>query len=221
MTFTPFSPLSLKSFAVNFQYQVLSQVSDDLLLPSLHFVRCQVQAWARPRRLLLHEYQLLQFLLQYTVLHNDYFFHLAFISSSSVKMFPFSSKAQASRHISLGVGFLVSDLMCLNMSLVFANFTIFSWQQTTVDRTSLYARVCRMIGCSEIGKSTSWSLPNQDEVPVEVIPGSACHRSSQGKVCPQHNYEEAGNIIVQQAIRIAANEKRYVRVLVDDTDVYS
>ena len=44
--------------------------------------------------------------------------------------------------------------------------------------------------------------------------------SCQGKVCPQHNYEEAGNIIVQQAIRIAANEKRYVRVLVDDTDVY-
>ena len=70
ITFTPSSPLSLKSFAGNFQYQVLSQVSDDLLLPSLHFVRCQVQAWARPRRLLLHEYQLLQFLLQYTVLHN-------------------------------------------------------------------------------------------------------------------------------------------------------
>ena len=44
----------LKSFAGMFLYQVLSQVSDYLLLPSLHFVRCQVQAWARPRRSLLH-----------------------------------------------------------------------------------------------------------------------------------------------------------------------
>ena len=44
--------------------------------------------------------------------------------------------------------------------------------------------------------------------------------SCQGKVCPQHSYEEAGNIKVQQAIWIYANEKMYVRVLVDDTDVY-
>lgn len=44
--------------------------------------------------------------------------------------------------------------------------------------------------------------------------------SCQGKVCPQHSYDEAGNIKVQQAIWIDANEKMYVRVLVDDTDVY-
>eukprot|EP00057_Strongylocentrotus_purpuratus_P023015 XP_011677489.1 PREDICTED: proteoglycan 4-like [Strongylocentrotus purpuratus] len=44
--------------------------------------------------------------------------------------------------------------------------------------------------------------------------------SCQGKVCPQHSYDEAGNIKEQQAIGIDAYEKMYVRVLVDDTDVY-
>ena len=47
-------------------------------------------------------------------------------------------------------------------------------------------------------------ITGQDEVPVEVIRGS--------DVMPRKDlsttYEEAGNIIVHQAIRIAANEKR-------------
>ena len=52
-------------------------------------------------------------------------------------------------------------------------------------------------------------ITGQDEVSVEVIPGS--------DVMPREDlsitHEEADNIIVQQAIQIAANEKRYVRVL--------
>ena len=52
-------------------------------------------------------------------------------------------------------------------------------------------------------------ITGQDEVSVEVIPGS--------DVMPREDLsitdEEADNIIVQQAIQIAANEKRYVRVL--------
>ena len=65
--------------------------------------------------------------LQYTVLHN--------ITSSTLLLYLHPllkcSHFYPSRHISLGVGFLVSDLMCLNISLVLLTSLSFSLLVTT------------------------------------------------------------------------------------------
>ena len=84
------------------------------------------------------------------------------------------------------------------------------WQQTTVDRHHI--PVCVILQNDEVFRNRQKHklvITGQDEVSVEVIPGS--------DVMPREDlsitHEEADNIIVQQAIQIAANEKRYVRVL--------
>lgn len=60
-------------------------------------------------------------------------------------------------------------------------------------------------------------ITGQDKTPVEIsVGGVIIHRHD---IVTTH--EEADNIIVQQAIRVARDEQRPVTVLADDTDVYT
>jgi hypothetical protein len=59
-------------------------------------------------------------------------------------------------------------------------------------------------------------ITGQDKTPVDIGYGGVI--TQRNDIATTH--EEADNIIVQQAIRVAVNEQKCVTVLADDTDVY-
>ena len=59
-------------------------------------------------------------------------------------------------------------------------------------------------------------ITGQEETPVEISCGGVVIQRRD--IATTH--EEADNIIVQQAIQVAADEQKHVTVLADDTDVY-
>lgn len=59
-------------------------------------------------------------------------------------------------------------------------------------------------------------ITGEDETPVEINPGGIVIQRRDMST----THEEADNIIVQQAIKLAADEQKTVRVLADDTDVF-
>ncbi|KAJ8018705.1 hypothetical protein HOLleu_43161 [Holothuria leucospilota] len=59
-------------------------------------------------------------------------------------------------------------------------------------------------------------ITGEDETPVEINPGGIVIQRRDMST----THEEADNIIVQQAIKFAADEQKTVRVLADDTDVF-
>ena len=114
-----------------------------------------------------------------------YFFHLAFISSSSVKMFPFCSF----KTLSLGVGFLVSDLMCLNMSLVLLTSLSFSLLVTTnYSWSTPYMRESRDDGVFRKRPKPKLVITVKMRFLLKWFQAVT---SCQGKVCPQHMKKQA------------------------------
>ena len=62
-------------------------------------------------------------------------------------------------------------------------------------------------------------ITDQEATPVEVRPDGSLTRRQYLSTKHEHD-EEADTIIVTQAIKLAADEGSFTRVIADDTDVY-